>query len=417
MRKRNIFIIIIFLIILIVLAVFLKNKSDKFIELSKKEYSENIKNPDRIIYKSKNEDEYYIILPDEEIYNKIIEKLSENIGEINQDLEISQDVIDDISKNTSYIEFDYNTKSKNYIIPFDIKDKGIIKLTSTNGRLLNAKVKNVKSIRKIIEKDIKKNNRKSYTMNTNKEYISTNVLDSFPYRYKQQFKEVDWMVNQVVITNWEDYELYKAMCNLKLEEPLPEDVFDNNNLILTVAMTSNISVKISVGNLKYTYDNYDSIDHVHLLVVSKVVNSNCIYSTNNAIERSKQELENWKNEYNSKVDNIDSNVFVTNFEEYFSNKNKSGSISETTAKEIADKAFDEASRIAGSYDKSTQTMKKESVYANNFFTFKTNEGPKNYGSEKVKCYVYTREDEMGCGVSVYIDANTGKVIGGEAFGD
>jgi len=31
--------------------------------------------------------------------------------------------------------------------------------------------------------------------------------------------------------------------------------------------------------------------------------------------------------------------------------------------------------------------------------------------------VYTREDDMLNGVSVYIDVKTGKVIGGRAFGD
>ena len=34
-----------------------------------------------------------------------------------------------------------------------------------------------------------------------------------------------------------------------------------------------------------------------------------------------------------------------------------------------------------------------------------------------KCYVFTRENDMGCGSSVYVDVTTGLIIGGECFGD
>lgn len=427
MKNRNIVIILISVLIVVLtisLIIYCKNEDSKYKEMSKKEYSEkNIQKPDRIIYKSSNDDEYYEILPNEELYDEVITKLSENIGKIDQNTQISQSVIDIIEKEGSYIEFDYNTISKNYIIPFKTNDnisKGIIKLKSDGGTLLNSKIKNVQSIKKMIDKYIKKENKKSYKMTTNKEYTSNNTLETFPYRYAQKFKEVDYMVHQVIITNWEDYELYSAMCNLNFSEPLPENIFDNNNLILTVSIPHKVNVKISIGNLKYTYDNDEENSiygyNAHLLVVSKIVNSNCIYNINNVIEKNNEKLEEFKEEYDEKVENLDKDIFVTDFEEYISSTSTKQLVSISKAEKIADIAFKEAERIAGSYDKSTQTMKKENVVANNFFTFKSDEPSKNYGTKR-QAYVFQREDEMRNGISIYIDINTGKVIGGKAFGD
>ena len=413
--------IVLIIIVIIALGYFLNNnQTNDFIELSKKEYSENIKNPDRIIYKPSKEDKYYEILPEEELYSKIIEKLSENIGKLNENIDISQETIDEIHSNNSYIEFDYNEISKNYIIPFDVNNKGIIKLKTEGATLLNDKVKDVKKIKKLIDKDIKKNDRKSYTMNTNKEYISTKIFDTFPYSYQQQFKEIDYTIYQKVITNWEDYELYKAMCELKLSEQLPEDIFDNNVLVLTVAMTDNITVKSSIGNIKYTYDSSKNTTYgyrAHLYAVSKIVNTNCIYNTNLVKERQEQANKDFWNEYDEKIDNLDGDAFVTDFESYIKEAKNDALISEAKAKEIANIAFKEAARIVGEYDVSSQTMKKEAVYCNNFFTAKYGEGHKNYGNGKTQAYVFSREDEMGNGVKIYIDINTGKIIGGQAFGD
>ena len=40
-----------------------------------------------------------------------------------------------------------------------------------------------------------------------------------------------------------------------------------------------------------------------------------------------------------------------------------------------------------------------------------------YTSIKRKAYVITKENSMGNGVSIYVDTDTGLIIGGEAFGD
>ena len=35
----------------------------------------------------------------------------------------------------------------------------------------------------------------------------------------------------------------------------------------------------------------------------------------------------------------------------------------------------------------------------------------------MKAYVVTRENEMGCGIKIYIDPTTALIVGGDAYGD
>mgnify|MGYP003462296321 FL=1 len=44
------------------------------------------------------------------------------------------------------------------------------------------------------------------------------------------------------------------MCNLEFDEEIPNDVFNNNVIVLTLAIPKDITVKINIGNLRYYYD-------------------------------------------------------------------------------------------------------------------------------------------------------------------
>ena len=68
-------------------------------------------------------------------------------------------------------------------------------------------------------------------------------------------------------------------------------------------------------------------------------------------------------------------------------------------------------------EKENQTIRIEDVVANNFFTADHNLISKIYSNIKRKCYVFIRENDMGCGAMVYVDVTTGLIIGGQCFGD
>ena len=82
-------------------------------------------------------------------------------------------------------------------------------------------------------------------------------------------------------------------------------------------------------------------------------------------------------------------------------------------------AVKKASRIAseGVTDTVSESVVIDEVVANNFFTRKYNQGDKSYTNIKRKAYIFKKENYMGNGVNVYVDVNSGLIIGGRAFGD
>ena len=367
MKKKIILSIAIIILVALtaLVSIYITNNQKEQEEKNKEEFSKNIINPDRIIYK--NQEKYYEIKPENEIYKIIIEQMSKKI---------------DTSKKETIIKSNIDTNS----------------------------------IKKEIDGKI--NNTKYYTMD-NKEYISKNTLVSVEYKYLQQFKNINNQIYQTVIKDNESLELYTAMCNLEFDEEIPNDVFNNNVIVLTLAIPKDITVKINIGNLRYYYDNKkNNYEYTaHLLIVSKIVNTNCIYNVDNTSIESKAQIQDDNNQYNQTVANIDEEIFVKDFNTYLNTSSENKNITQNEADEIANKAFKQAENIVGQYSKDSQTIETQEVYANNFFTRKANETDKVYNTKKIKCYVYTREDDMLNGVSVYIDVKTGKVIGGRAFGD
>lgn len=127
----------------------------------------------------------------------------------------------------------------------------------------------------------------------------------------------------------------------------------------------------------------------------------------------------WLNNFNNSVENLDSNIFLKDFEGYNISSNEI-KISEERAKKIAEKGFKEsASRIAGEEieDTEKENITIKDVWANNYFTRKYNQGDEVYTNLKRKAYVVTKENELGNGVMIYVDVTTGLIIGGSAFGD
>lgn len=416
MKKVFIVLLLIIIAIILIVALFLvpyvmNNKTEVIL-------GDEIILPDRIVYKNSN-NQYYEFLKKSNEYNELINLVGNTLKNYTNNGDVvSQDTIDNIH-NETFLEFDYETASKNYIIPFGntLKDE-MVKLSDTGGKICSTDLKNVNKIKKELDKKLTVG-QKSYSLDY-KEYISKNqfILD---YKYTQQFKNINYKIYLVKIQDMKTYERYQEMCHLAFDDQITEDIFNDYDVILTASMVPKITVKVSVGNIRYTYEDvpnsYGAQYIAHLLVVSKIVNTDCIYNTDLSTVDQQASLDESRRTYDEQVDNLDENIFVKDFDS-FSNEytNSSSSITEDQAKEIANTAFDEASRIAGSYDKNSQTCKIQNVHPNNFFTRKSNETDSVLPNE-VTAYCFSREDEIGNGVTVYIDNKLGKVIGGEAFGD
>lgn len=132
-----------------------------------------------------------------------------------------------------------------------------------------------------------------------------------------------------------------------------------------------------------------------------------------------QDKQDFNNAYDNAADNLDENVFLIDVKNYGTD-NKEIKITKAQAKTIAQKGFEESkSRIAGegADNEESEIIELKEISPNNYFTRHFYEYSEIYTEIKRQAYVVTRENEMGNGISIYVDATTGLIIGGEAFGD
>ena len=380
-------------------------------------FAENIIDPDRIVYKDE-EGKYYQFEKGTEQYNELKYTIAKSVTNYNESGNTLTDEDIDKIHEKSFIEFDYETASKNYIIPLEENEgKNMIKLGATGGMVVTTNLKNFNNIKKIANKVSE--GQPIYELRY-QEMLSRNTLNTIEYKYLQQFKEINYKIHQVKIENIEDYEKYKEMCNLAFDEEITAETFVDNDLILTISLVPKITVKVSIGNIKYTYEQMNDVAYqytAHLLIVSKIVNTDCIYNTDLTEVDSKVALDEFKTKYDEAVENLDTNIFVTDFDEFYQEYQAStNTITQEEAEKIAEKGFEEAERVVGNYDKTTQMCEEMEVNPNNFFTRKTDERDET-AQYKVDVYSFLREDDMGNGVRIYVDKRLGKIIGASAFGD
>ena len=146
--------------------------------------------------------------------------------------------------------------------------------------------------------------------------------------------------------------------------------------------------------------------------------SNNNEKVNNEDNQKTQQIE-FERKFNEAVKNIDTTLFLVDVENYNPQSNEI-KISEEKAKEIAQKGFEEsAKRISGegTENKESETVQIKEESPNNYFTRYIYDGDKIYTNIKRKCYVVKRENDIGNGVRILVDATTGLIIGGMAFGD
>lgn len=389
---------------------------DKDFEYKESVIGTEIINPDRIVYRNEF-GKYFEFKMGEENYNKIKALLGNSITTYNKKGERLKDEQIDEIHSKSFIEFDYKKASKNYIIQLEENDsQAVIKLADSGGMIVAEKIENLNKIKKTLK--IYEEKEVAHSLEY-KELISRNVLNDF--EGKENLIEVKYGIYQVKISNYEEYKKFVDICSIAIEEKITEETFKNNDIILTVSLLPKVDVKVNLGNIKYNYSRIENANYqynVHLLIVDRIVNTDCIYNFDSTDVEGRVDYDNMNLKYNNSVENIDENVFVNDFDEFINEYNNSKSnISKADAEKIAEIGFKEAERICGAYSPNTQKCREDVVVANNFFTRKTDERDEIFEG-KIEAYVFTRVDDMDLnGVQIFVDKRLGKIIGGGAFGD
>lgn len=180
---------------------------------------------------------------------------------------------------------------------------------------------------------------------------------------------------------------------------------------------SNIQLKKQVDDLEISIATVDGRVNQQGNQVYETANKVAIMEEEEKKEKEKEEYEN--DPTNIAVKNLDKNYFVVDFDNY-KPENNEVKITEEQARKVAQKGFEESkARIAGegADDVQSETVQIREECANNYFTKMIRQGSTQYKDIKRKCYIVKRENDIGNGIMIYVDATTGLIIGGGAFGD
>lgn len=229
--------------------------------------------PDRIIYKNSNQ-KYTIIDSNTNAFARIYSELYNRLTSTYDGTVFSEDEITQMQDKGSFIEFDYNTKSKNFVFLLEEKGIGIIRRFSDSGQVIKNSLDNVEGLVKIMNQTTQ--GMTKYDFDKSQDYTSTTKLLDFPQQLDFTQKRVG-IYQKIIQSDDKVYQDILKQLNFKIEKDLPQVDFDKQNVIITISTYEINKVTQNIGNIKYEFGNIEANYTVHLLIVSKIVNSNCIY--------------------------------------------------------------------------------------------------------------------------------------------
>lgn len=281
-KKREIITLIICLILLlfISLGIFYIYKveindgdfSQKQIELTE----DILPIPNRIIYKNSN-NEYSIWDQNSgDVFSIIYSEMYNQMQKKIEGIVYAEDGISGLQERGRFIEFDYNTKSKNYVFFLDEDDVGIIKRFSDGGQVIKTHLDNKGKLIKKLDSYAKRYEKYSFeSMN----FISKNQLKDFYSIYDITQKREGVFQTVLTYDEEENLNLLEILDAIKFESDnkLPTIDFDKQNVIITISKYDFDKIRVNIGNVKYEFGKENEYYTVDVLVLSKVTNENCIY--------------------------------------------------------------------------------------------------------------------------------------------
>lgn len=235
--------------------------------------NEILPTPDRIIYKNQN-NEYIMIYANTKEYSKIYSELYNRTTNLYEGKIYSEEEIKEMQNAGSFIEFDYNSKSKNFVFLLEEHGIGIIRRFSESGQVIKNSLSNTEKLIKKINKWTK--NKKRYDFNKEHHFISKNKLSEVPKDLG--FSQVRVGVYQKIINyNEDDYKNIIEKLNFETDKQMPNINFNQQTVIITLSQYEIKQVTQNIGNIKYEFGKLLNEYTGSMLLVSKIVNTNCMY--------------------------------------------------------------------------------------------------------------------------------------------
>ena len=324
LRKRKLFIsgICIFLLLIIGVILFVIYAIEKEEEQMESQNIGQVRAnvelpiPDRIIYKN-YEKEYIIIDSEASQFAKIYSELYNRINNTQDGKVLSSEEIDTIKNRSSFIEFDYNTRSKNYIFTLNEQEVGIIKMMSESGQIIQTSLKDTSDLKKYMDKVTK--NMTKYDFEKNQNYTSKIKINDISILENFEQKRVG-IFQKIIKYEESDYKSILEKLNFVTDEVIPNVDFENKNVIITVSKYQINSIIENIGNIKYEFGTSYNDYEVSILIVSKIVNTNCIYYNLAQVSNSNEQLSNLVNiTTNGIIKNITDNRIEIGLSKDYSN--------------------------------------------------------------------------------------------------
>ena len=253
-------------------------------EKAKEEQIESSKyfaDPERIIYKIKDENKYYIFRKGEDEYKEIIKQFYKSVTSKTDGVKLTQEEIDKIKSTEMFIEFDYNKVSKDFVFPLDVNGKNMIAMQEEGGQVYQPELYFVDKIKETINKNIE--NRDSYQMEPAKTYTGKTEYYKVESNEVSTLEKYDDNLYYAEIGNYEAYKLSTRSFKTDLVEEnmkIDEETFKNNNVIVSISKYNIEEVKCNVGNIQFTFNGKvekNASYKIYVTVVSKVPNIHCVY--------------------------------------------------------------------------------------------------------------------------------------------
>ncbi len=236
--------------------------------------------PDRIVYKEKGQDNYYVFTKESKDYTDILNELIKGFDSKGEGPFVSVEEISNIEQNENYIELDYDTISKNYVIAYEEKANNVIFRNDNGGQVVKQNLSDKETLSKMMQE--KKNNDgvNCYHMGDSKEYKVTNEIPREVFENNNSdFRQYEDGVYGIKIQNEEKLNEMLKRYNIELEEEIPSDIFEKADIILMISKYNVENIETRIGGLTYyfTGDKRQDSYLANVFAASKAINTNCIY--------------------------------------------------------------------------------------------------------------------------------------------
>ena len=254
--------------------------------------------PDRIVYKEKGEDNYYVFTGESKDYTDILNELIKGFDSKGEGPIVSKEEIEEIEQNESYIELDYDTVSKNYVIAYEEKTNNVIFRNDNGGQVVKQNLNNKEDLSKLMEEKSRSNKKNCYHMGDSKEFkVKNEILNETFEGNNDNFRQYETGVYGIKIQSEEKLNEILKRYNIELEEEIPSDVFDKTDIILIISKYDIEKIETRVGGLTYYFTGIEREDSylVNIFAASRAINTNCVYRNLDNIVRDSKKTTNSTN--------------------------------------------------------------------------------------------------------------------------